>query len=257
MPSIVAHVNQLGADISARRKSLEDALFDLQAWLEANAVTLTSADRGEFSRVLVAEKASPDAETAGKSNDSALVLSVLRLHAMRLLFRQDAASADPLKPADASAYERGKLVLKVALREVETAVNEARIDVAIANAHHILGDRGANRRWLQDALIRVQTVASKDLVKLATAIPAPDAPALSWLQKLLLRFYGIRQEEIARRTLASLRDLAQLQNSQMAEMATLLAESFDTAGDRLGAQQALAILAALSAKAGEKVTPPS
>lgn len=255
MPSIVTHVNQLGADISAHRKSLEDALFDLQAWLEANAPTITAEDRGEFSRVLLSEKAAPDADAGGQSDDLALILSVLRLHAMRLLFRQDAAHAEPLRPADGSAYERGKLTLKVALREVEAAVNEARIDAAIANAHHILGDRGANRRWLHDALIRVQTVSGKDLVKLAAAIPTPEPPALSWLQKLMLRFYGIRQEEIARRTLASLRDMAQLQNAQMAEMATLLAASFDTAGDRLGAQQALAILATLSAKSGERPTP--
>jgi hypothetical protein len=242
MPSIVTTVTRLTDDITAKRESLEATLFALQRWVEANGPLMTDADREEFSRVLMAEKDAPDPATGSTSDDTSLVSSVLRLHAMRLLFRLDASRAEPLSPEDATPYAAAKLRLKLALREVEMSTNEARIDAAIANAHHILGDRGANRRWLHDALIRLQTASAKDLLRLADAIPAPEPPRLSWLQKLMFRVLGIRQEEISRRTVESLRHISQMQNQQVAEMASLLAESFSAIGDKSGAQQALAIL---------------
>ena len=220
-------------------------MFALQTWLDANAPTLSAADRAAFSQVLVQEKQNP----TGESTDASLVASVLRLHAMRLLFRYDAQHSEPMKPEDESAYAQAKHRLKLALREVETAINEARIDTAIANAHHIMGDRGANRRWLQDALIRVQTVAAKDLTRLAENIPLPEAPQLTLWQRIMFRLYGIRQEEIAKRTVASLRQIADLQTNQIAEMATLLADSFNAIDDKLSAKQALAVLGQISHKA--------
>ena len=62
----------------------------------------------------------------------------------------------------------------------------------------------------------------------------------------MFRVLGIKQEEIARRNLKSLREIASLQHSQLVEMAQLLAESFVAIGDQLAAQQALALLAKLS-----------
>jgi hypothetical protein len=245
LASLLATIDQLTAEVNSQKQSLEAALFALQTWLEANAPTLSAADRTEFSQVLIQEKKKPN---QAESDDSSLIASVLRLHAMRLLFRYDAQQTAPLKPDDETAYEQAKYRLKLALREVETAVNEARIDTAIANAHHILGDKGANRRWLQDALIRVQTVAAKDLTRLAANIPLPETPQLTLWQRIMFRIYGIRQEEIAKRTVASLRQIADLQLTQMAEMATLLAESFNAIDDKLSAQQALAILGQLRTK---------
>ncbi|MBX3086828.1 MAG: hypothetical protein KF716_34665 [Anaerolineae bacterium] len=245
LASLLATLDQLTADVASQKQSLEAALFALQSWLDANAPSLSPSDRTEFSQVLVQEKKN---RTEGQSDDTTLIASVLRLHAMRLLFRFDAQQAEPLKPEDDTAYAQAKYRLKVSLREVETAVNEARIDTAIANAHHILGDRGANRRWLQDALIRIQTAAAKDLHRLAESIPQPDTPPLTFWQRIMFRIYGIRQEEIAKRTVASLRQIVDLQNAQMTEMATLLAESFNAIDDKLGAQQALGILGQLTTK---------
>ena len=242
LASLLATIDQLTTAVAKHQQSLEDALFALQTWVESNAPTLSAADRTAFSQVLVQEKKNPN---QSESDDTTLIASVLRLHTMRLLFRYDATQAASLKPEDNTQYAQAKYRLKLALREVETAVNEARIDTAIANAHHILGDKGANRRWLQDALIRVQTVATKDLTRLAANIPQPETPQLTLWQRIMFRIYGIRQEEIAKRTVASLRQIADLQLTQMAEMATLLAESFNAIDDKLSAQQALAILGQL------------
>jgi hypothetical protein len=239
LATLLTTIDQLTTAVATQKQSLEDALFALQTWVEANAPTLTKTERAGFSQVLIQEKKNPNQD---QSDDSALIASVLRLHVMRLLFRFDAQQAEPMQPEDSSAYAQAKYRLKVSLREVESAVNEARIDTAIANAHHILGDRSANRRWLQDALIRVQTASAKDIRRLAEAIPMPEIPQLTFWQRIMFRIYGIRQEEIAKRTVASLRHIAALQNTQMAEMATLLAESFSAIDDKLGAQQALAIL---------------
>jgi hypothetical protein len=248
MPSLLSPLQDLVDQVASKKANLEDALFKLQTWIDQNAPALTEADRQEFATVLRAEKAEEPADAnAQKSSDRSLIASVLRLHAMRLLFRLDASrEVTPLPaPEDDTIYAQKKHRLKLALQEVETAVNEARIDTAIANAHGLLGDTGANRRWLHDALIRIQTVAAKDLNRMAETIPTPPLPSLNLLQRIMFRVYGIKQEEIARRTLTSLRQIAALQTSQIAEMATLLADSFNAVGDKLGAQQALAILTRL------------
>lgn len=250
MPSLLKPVADYTDQVAKRSLSLEDALFNLQTWIDANAPTITEADRKEFVSVLHAEKAENTEES--RSNDSSLIASVLRLHAMRLLFRYDASHEAAMQPEDDSAYAQSKYRLKLALREVEAAINEARIDAAIANAHALLGDAGANRRWLHDALIRVQTVAGKDLARLADSMPEPELPPLNLLQRFFFRLYGIKRDEITRRTLDGLRQLANLQTSQIAEMATLLADSFNAVDDKLGAQQALSILTRLGSDAAAR-----
>jgi hypothetical protein len=245
MPTLGETVNNLTIDVTARRQSLDDALFTLQAWVDRNASLMTEADRAAFSETLAAEKDSQIRDGQPYGDDASLVASVLRLHAMRLLYRADEQRQGPIPLDDESRYGRARHRLQMALREAELAINEARVDAAIANAHHILADRGANRRWLQDALTRLQPIAAKDLVKLADAVPAPELLSLNIVQRLLFRILGIQQEEIARRSLQSLRHLAELQHSQLTEMVKLLADSFDAIEDRPGAQQALALLAKL------------
>jgi hypothetical protein len=247
MPTLGETVNSLTIDVTARRQSLDDALFALQTWVDRNASLMGEADRAAFSETLAAEKDSQIRDGQPYGDDASLVASVLRLHAMRLLYRADEQRQGPIPLDDESRYGRARHRLQVALHEAELAINEARVDTAIANAHHILADRGANRRWLQDALTRLQPIAAKDLVKLADAVPAPELPPLNIMQRLAFRILGIRQEEIARRSLQSLRHLAELQHSQLTEMVKLLADSFDAIEDRPGAQQALALLAKLEA----------
>lgn len=244
MVTINQTIDQLTGGVTAGKQSLDDALFALQEWLDKNADRLSEADRDTFSETLAAEKDTQVRDGQPYGDDQSLVVSVLRLHAMRLLYRFDAPRPQP-DEADDSAYGRAKQRLQIALRETEMAINEARVDATIANAHQILMDRNANHRWLQDALARLQTVAAKDLVKLADAVPMPDLPPLNLLQRVAFFVLGIKQEEIARRTVQSLKQMAELQRTQLVEMITLLADAFMAIDDQPGAQQALALLARL------------
>jgi hypothetical protein len=75
----------------------------------------------------------------------------------------------------------------------------------------------------------------------------PEPPPLNILQRLVFLVLGIKQEEIARRTVQSLNQMAELQRTQLVEMITLLADAFAAIDDAPGAQQALALLARLQA----------
>lgn len=245
MATLDETINSLADDVRASKQTFEDSLFALQRWVEQNAGLMTEQDRQRFSETLQAARDPQTREGRPYGDDHSLVLSVLRLHAMRLLYRFDERKQGRPVSADDSAYGQARLRLQIALREAELAINEARIDTAIANAHNILGDRGANRRWLQDAMTRLQTIARKDLVKLVDALPAPELPPLSLWQRISFRLLGIRQEEAARRSMQSLRQIAQLQNRQLIEMARLLADSFQAIGDPLGGRQAINLLSEL------------
>jgi hypothetical protein len=245
LPRLDETINDLTGAVVAKRETLDDALFVLQTWIDQNAQFMTEADRETFSEKLTAEKDTQVRDGKPYGDDHSLVSSVLRLHATRLLYRLDERREGPPKSDDDSSYGRARQRLRLALRDAELALNEARVDTAIANAHQILEDTSANRRWLQDAMTRIQTVASKDVIRLAEAVPMPDLPSLNILQRLMFLVLGIKQEEIARRSLASLHKVAELQHSQLVEMVKLLADSFDASGDRLAAQQALALLAKL------------
>jgi hypothetical protein len=238
-------INALATDVSNTRQSLDDVLFALQTWLERTVDKMSDAERAAFSDTVNAEKDTATHDGKPHGDDNTLASSVLRLHAMRLLYRFDEARRNPPTVADNSAYTRAKLRLQQSLRQVELAMNEARVDTAIANAHNILNDAGANRRWLQDALSRLKNVANKDLLSLADAIPMPEMPPLNLFQRVIFRLFGIKQEEIARRSLKSLRQIAEMETSQMVELARLLADSFTSIGDSAGGQQALALLSQL------------
>ncbi len=243
MATINQTIEQLTGSVTSGKQSLDDALFALQAWLDKSADLISESDRDTFSETLEAEKDTQVRDGQPYGDDQTLVASVLRLHAMRLLYRLDA----PRRPeaGDDSAYGRAKYRLQLALRETEMAINEARVDATIANAHQILMDRNANHRWLQDALARLQGVAGKDLVKLADAVPIPEPIPLKIIQRLVFLVLGIKQEEIARRTVASLKQMAELEHSQLIEMVTLLIDAFTAINDGPGVQQAQALLAKL------------
>ncbi len=245
MPTLDETISELSGAVTAKRQSLDDALFALQSWIDRSAQFMTDADREAFTEKLNAEKEPQVVDGQPYGDDYSLVSSVLRLHATRLLYRLDERREGPPRPDDDSPYGRARHRLRLALREAELALNEARVDTAIANAHQILADASANRRWLQDALTRIQVITSKDVIRLAEAVPMPDLPSLNLFQRVIFRVLGIKQEEIARRSQESLRKVAQLQHNQLVEMVKLLADSFDASGDRLGAQQALALLAKL------------
>jgi hypothetical protein len=240
-------INTLAEKVSTKAESLDDALFGLQTWIDQNAGRMTEADREGFSETLSTEKETATREGKPYGDDSSLILSVLRLHAMRLLYRFDERREGRPAGDETTPYSRARYRLALALREAEMAINEARVDTAIANAHHILADHKANHRWLQDALTRLDTIAQKDLIKLAEAVPAPENLPLNVLQRIGFRVLGIKQEEIARRNLQSLRQVAELQTHQLIEMAKLLADSFDAIEDQVGARQALALVAKFGA----------
>jgi hypothetical protein len=243
LPTLNETITALAEDVAAKRKSLDKALASLDDWIASNPIS--AAERVVFSATLDAEKEAPTRDGKTYGDDRSLAGSIMRLHALRLLYRADEQREGPPPLRDESAYGRANYELQRAIRDTQIAVNEARIDTAIANAQQILGDQKANRRWLQDALIRVQTVAAKNLPQIAEAIPAPEAQPLGVIQKLTFRVLGIKQEEVAKRNLSSLRQMAQLQQSQLIEMVSLLSDSFRAAGDQASMRQALALLSQL------------
>ncbi len=210
--------------------------------MDRNSEFMTEAERAAFSETLHSEKEAPVEGGQSQGTDASLVASVMRLHAMRLLYRFDERHHPQEPPEGDSAYHRAIHKFRAALRDAELSMNEARVDAAIANAHQILGNLNSNRRWLQDALAQLQQAAQKDLRKMAEAVPPPDAPNMNVIQRVTFRVLGIRQDELARRNLNSVRQLAEFQTTQLMEMIKLLANSFEVIDDRLGVQQAMTIL---------------
>lgn len=246
MNAITENIDRLTADVSAKRETLDNALFIMQTWVARNASILTDADRTIFSQTLATEKEPQQRDGSAYGDDSSLVSSILRLHTMRLLYRYDFEHEPPLAKAIDDPYDRGTRQLRIALHAAEQAINEARVDTAIVNAHQIMGDGGANHRWLQDALSRLQAATKTDLLRLVETIPSPTLPTLNLFQKATFFVFGIKPAEIARRNLRSLRQLAELQNTQLAEMAHLLLMSFEAIDDRPGVSQTLALLTRVS-----------
>ena len=245
MTTINETINGLTEAIATGKQSLDDALFALQTWLDQNTGLMSEDELQAFSETVNAEKDPQVRDGEPYGDDRSLVASVLRLHAMRLLYRMGEHKRGAPKAQDNSPYERAKQRLQLAMREIDIAINEARVDTTIANAHNILADQRANRRWLQDALARLQAVSAKNTLKLAETMPVPDLPHLSIFRRLMFRVLGIRQEELARRSVLSLRQVAVLQHEQLVELVRLLADSFGAVGDNPGKQQALALLTKL------------
>ncbi len=247
MNSILDTISGLVEGVISKQETLDNALFVMQTWVGRNAPLLSEVERSEFSQTIAQEKSAPARDGVPFGSDESLVASILRLHTMRLLYRFDydhQTTTDT--PADDSTYSLGTRRLRDALRQNELSINEARVDAAVANAHQIMGDAGSNRRWLQDALARLQAAAKVDLIRLADSIPPPPLPELNLIQKATFFVFGIKPAEIARRNLKSLRQLAELQTAQIVEMAQLLVTSFEASGDEAGVSQSAALIKKLT-----------
>jgi tetratricopeptide (TPR) repeat protein len=237
MPSLTDHIDTLADSILEGQISLDDALYDLADWLDANADNLSPGERHAFSATL---------DQASQGSNESLVDSILRLHTTRLLYRHDKISAPPdPDTVEPTPYAEARSAFADALQESEDAINETRIDIAIANAQHLLGDIDANRRWLDTALDRLPPVAATDLVALAQAIPAMPMPRLNWWRRFGLKLIGYNFERLAARNRASLTTIARMQTDQIVIMAHLVGTSYEAIRERQRAHRALRIAAHL------------
>jgi hypothetical protein len=132
-----------------------------------------------------------------------------------------------------------------ALRQCEEGINEARIDVAVANAQQLLGNEDANRRWLDSALERLPPLASIDLVALAQKIPAMPPPKMNWFQRAGVKMMGFNFERLATQNRDELAAIGRMQVNQIVIMAHLIGISFETIRERQRAQRAFRIAAHL------------
>ncbi len=240
MPSLTDQIDTLSGSILQGQISLDDALRDLDHWLDDHAHALSQTERRAFSATL---------NQASQGSNQSLVDSILRLHTTRLLYRYDKTTAQPAPDSNTpTSYTEARDKFTTALQESEDAINEARIDVAIANAHHLLGDIDANRRWLDNSLDRLPPLASTDLVALAQAIPAMPMPRLNWWRRFGLKLIGYNFERFAAKNRASLTTIARMQTDQIIIMAHLIGTSYEAIRERQCANRAFRIAAHLIAR---------
>lgn len=218
--------------------TLDSALSALDGWIGQHAPSLPGYERQAFS-------ASLEAET---TNDTySLVESVLKLHATRLLYRFDRQRAT-LAPEGDSAYAQARSTFVRALTDSEDGINEARIDIAVANAHHLMSSVEGNRVWLDRALDRLPALAAVDLVALAQQVPALPLPGVGWFKRAGLRLMGFNFERLAQENRDNLAAIARLQVNQIVLLAHLLGTSFETIRERQRAHRAYRTAAHLIAR---------
>lgn len=234
-------IRELTASVVGGALGLDQALSGVERWVREHAPHMNDADRVAFNETL-------DREST--HDNRSLVDSVLRLHATRLLVRHDTAAPPAVAAQDNSPSEYGEArdAFYEALRHSEDGIREARMDIAIANAHHLLGDARANRDWLDSALARLQPLASLDLVGLAEAIPAMPLPRMGPLKRAGLRLLGMDLSRLAERNRDSFVTLAQLQTNQIALLAHLIGTAFETVRERQRANRTFRIIAHLVAR---------
>jgi hypothetical protein len=223
--------------------NLDDALVGLENWLNDNLAALTPEVRAAF-------RASLDAEST--DDDRSLVDSVIKLHVTRLLHRTDAESDPPFAGGGetTTAYSQARDAFVEALLENENGIRESRIDIAIANAQHLLGNTDANRRWLDSALDRLPALAAPDLIDLARDVPDMPVPRLNWFKRVGLRVLGINLGRLAARNRDSLAAMARMQFDQVILLAHLLGTSYETIRERQRANRAFRISAYLIVRYG-------
>jgi tetratricopeptide (TPR) repeat protein len=227
--ALVSQIDTLTNAVRSGTSGLEDALHNLEAWIDHHADDISPAERKSFSGSLDMES----------SNDNrSLIDSVLKLHTARLLYRLDARNAEEIAEPATTAYAQAREAFSKALQHSEETINEVRIDVAIANAHHLLGDAAANRRWLDHALERLPDLAAVDLVEQAQTIPALEPPRMTPWKRFGLRWMGVNLERLAERSRADLATIAQMQTNQIVILAHLVGVSLETVRERQRANRA-------------------
>ncbi len=237
MSALNVEIDTLTESVLSGTATLDDALGTLKSWVRAYSSSLSETDRRIFS-------ASLEAESTG--DDRSLIDSVLKLHATRLLFRLDQARRPvDVQDSDQTTYARARRDFDQALAASEDAINEARFDIAIANAHHLLGGGAANRRWLDAALDRLPDLAATDLVELAESIPAMPLPPAGPLKRLGLKLIGFNFSRLNENNRASLVTIARMQISQVAILAYLLGTSYEAIRERSRANRAFRVAAHL------------
>lgn len=238
--SLTEQIDVVSNEVLEGRAGLDDALEAVERWLHRHVDTLDRAEQRAFSDSL---------SEASTNDDRSLVRSVLKLHATRLLYRYDTADtvieSPPHNDPNRQRYLTARDAFNRAIHASEIGINEARIDVAIANAHHLLGNIASNRRWLQASLNRLPDLAATDLVALAEAIPAPPLPRLNRFKRFGVRLLGLNLERLAARSQQNLVKIAIMQENQIVLLAHLVGTSFEAIRDRARAQRAFRIAAHL------------
>lgn len=235
MPSLLEPIQTLTEAVLRQPNQLDDALVELEQWFDLHADQITEPERRLFSASL---------EVDTTNDDRSLIDSVLKLHMTRLLYRLDRTRSRPPAPPF-NEYTQARMAFTHALEESEDIINESRIDIAIANAHHLLGNKDANRHWLDRALDRLPPLAATKMVSLARDMPAMPLPRMSPLKRLGVKLMGFNFERLAQENRDSLVMIARMQVDQIIVLAHLIGMSFETVRDRQRAQRAFRIAAHL------------
>ena len=239
MPSLNDEIDSLTEAVLSGRHDLDSALIALEHWLDDHASELTEADRRAFSATL---------DQDSTNDDRSLIDSVLKLHTTRLLYRHDhGLAASREKDSGQTAYAQASTAFTEALSESENGINEARMDIAIANAQHLLGNTEANRHWLDQALARLPGLAAADLVALAQAIP-PLPLKIPWLKRAGLKLIGFNFDRLARYNRESLATIGRMQANQIVILAHLIGKSYEAIHERQRADRAYRVAAHLIVK---------
>jgi len=234
MTTLLEQIDLLTNIVLSGGRGLDEALAALEHWLET--ASIPPEEYKAFS-------ASLDDEST--NDDRSLIASVLKLHAVRLFYRAEGRTESRSELASNSPYTQALDAFWQALGESEQAINEARTDIAIANAHQLLGDAHANRRWLDSALQRLPALATVNLVELARTVPPAPPPKIGIIKRMALALMGINLKKLARFGMEDRVVLAQMQTNQVVLMAHLLGISFMALRERQRARRAFRIAAHL------------
>ncbi|MCD4686289.1 MAG: hypothetical protein K8S97_10170 [Anaerolineae bacterium] len=229
------HIIALTNTVISGRHGLDETLDAVEEWVYAHGGSMPEAEVVHVLTTLNRDSS---------NDDRALVDSVLRLHATRLLYRFD-QDQQLVSEDDDTEYGWARNAFNTALRESEVGIREARIDIAIANAHHLLGNISGNRQWLDTALERMQGIASLDLPGLVAVIPAMPLPKMGPFRRLGLRVMGLDLTQLSERNRESFTEIARMQINQMILLADLIGAQFNVIHERQRANRAFRVVAYL------------
>jgi len=232
---LLDHIDTQTNAVLSGERSLDQALAALDRWFEDHADSLNEGERQAFSAAL-------DRESS--EDDRSLIDSVLKLHTTRLLYRYD-NRAPSTSEDEPNPYTIARDTFSAALKRSERGINEARIDIAIANAHQLLGDQNANRRWLDTALNRLPDLAAINLVDLAERIPPMPPPKMGRLQRFGLKVMGLDLSRLADDNRQAFSKLAHMQINQLVILAHLVGISLEAIKERQLSKRAFRIAAHL------------